>query len=71
MLANLGFTRVEHFITYVRWSAVEQLVSKRGLRLPVAQHLMGIADVSNQRRQLDRVRRGSPFALGSLGGAIA
>ena len=67
----LGFARVEHFITYVRWSAFEQLVGNCGLRVPVAQHLTGIADRSNQRRQLDRLRRGSPSAVRALQGLIA
>lgn len=69
-LSELGFSRVEHFITYVRWSAFEQLVA-RGLRIPVAQHLTGIADRSNQRRQLDRLQRGSPSAIRALQGLLA
>ena len=65
-LKQLGFARVEHFITYVRWIAFEQLVAVHGLRPMVAQHLTGIADSSNQRRQVDRLRRGSPLALRRL-----
>jgi len=67
-LRELGFTRVEHFITYVRWSACEQLVSDCGMRMPVAQQLTGIADASNQRRQLDRLRRGSPSVVCGVAG---
>lgn len=68
---ELGFARVEHFITYVRWSGFEQLVSVYGMRGAVAQQLTGIADPSNQRRQLDRLRRGSPSAVRTVPGLIA
>lgn len=65
-LGAMGFSRVEHFITYVRWVAFEQLVAVHRLRLPLAHRLAGITDPSNLRRQLERARRGSARALESL-----
>lgn len=67
-LKELGFGRVEHFITYVRWVAFEQLVAVHRLRVPLAQRLAGIKDPSNLRRQLERARRGSAQALKRLKG---
>lgn len=62
MLEPLGFTRVEHFITYVRCVACKQLIAQRSMSRRVAEHLTGIVDRSNLRRQLDRARHGSPRA---------
>jgi hypothetical protein len=65
-LAGLGFERVEHFMTYVRWVAFEQITSAHRLRPPHAGRLAGITDLSNLRRQLNRARRGSAKALRRL-----
>ena len=65
-LHALGFQRVEHFMTYVRWVAFEQIVATHRLRAPLASRLAGITDLSNLRRQLDRARRGSARALRRL-----
>ena len=66
MLANLGFERVEHFMTYVRWVAFEQIMAVHRLRAPLASRLAGITDLSNLRRQMSRARRGSARALRRL-----
>jgi hypothetical protein len=65
-LSGLGFQRVEHFMTYVRWVAFEQIMAAHRLRAPLASRLAGITDLSNLRRQLDRARRGSARALRRL-----
>jgi hypothetical protein len=65
-LAGLGFQRVEHFMTYVRWVAFEQIMAAHRLRAPLASRLAGITDLSNLRRQLNRARRGSARALRRL-----
>ena len=65
-LRVLGFARVEHFMTYVRWVAFEQIMAAHRLRAPLASRLAGITDLSNLRRQLDRARRGSAGALRRL-----
>jgi RND family efflux transporter MFP subunit len=65
-LEALGFDRVEHFITYVRWVVFEQLVGVHRLRVPLARRLAGIGDPSNLRRQMERARRGSARALRRL-----
>lgn len=65
-LAELGFERVEHFMTYVRWVAFEQIMAVHRLRAPLASRLAGITDLSNLRRQLGRARRGSARALKRL-----
>jgi hypothetical protein len=65
-LTALGFARVEHFITYVRWVAFEQILAVHRLRAPLASRLAGVTDLSNLRRQLDRARRGSSRALRRL-----
>jgi len=65
-LAEIGFERVEHFMTYVRWVAFEQIMAAHRLRAPLASRLAGITDLSNLRRQLDRARRGSAKALRRL-----
>ena len=65
-LLELGFHRVEHFMTYVRWVAFEQIMAAHRLRAPLASRLAGITDLSNLRRQLDRARRGSARALRRL-----
>jgi hypothetical protein len=65
-LQALGFDRVEHFMTYVRWVAFEQIQAAHRLRAPLASRLAGITDLSNLRRQLDRARRGSARALRRL-----
>jgi len=65
-LSGLGFERVEHFMTYVRWVAFEQIMAAHRLRAPLASRLAGITDLSNLRRQLDRARRGSARALRRL-----
>jgi hypothetical protein len=65
-LAGLGFERVEHFMTYVRWVAFEQITSAHRLRPSHAGRLAGITDLSNLRRQLNRARRGSAKALRRL-----
>jgi hypothetical protein len=65
-LSALGFERVEHFMTYVRWVAFEQIMAAHRLRAPLASRLAGITDLSNLRRQLDRARRGSARALRRL-----
>ncbi|MDP3911348.1 MAG: efflux RND transporter periplasmic adaptor subunit [Gemmatimonadales bacterium] len=70
-LHPLGFSRVEHFITFVRWVAFEQLVAVRRLSVSRAKRLAGIADSSNLRRQLARVRTGSPLAARRLQAHIA
>lgn len=62
-IASLDFKRVEHFITYVRWVAREQLVVVKRIQPAIAEHLTGIADRSNLRRQVARLRAGSPHAL--------
>jgi membrane fusion protein, multidrug efflux system len=62
-LSPLGFRRVEHFITMVRYIAFEQLTSKRRVPIGVARRLTGIIDPSNLRRQLARARRGSRGVL--------
>lgn len=58
----LGFTRIEHFIIYVRAIAYEQLVA-RGLSSRDARRLSGFSDPSNMRRHLRRAMRRSPDAL--------
>jgi len=65
-LAQLGFERVEHFMTYVRWVAFEQIMAVHRLRAPLASRLAGITDLSNLRRQMSRARRGSARALRRL-----
>ncbi|MDP3938066.1 MAG: hypothetical protein Q8R92_08005 [Deltaproteobacteria bacterium] len=65
-LEALGFGRVEHFITYVRWVVFEQLVRVHRLRVPLARRLAGIGDPSNLRRQMERAQRGSARALRRL-----
>ena len=65
-LSRLGFDRVEHFMTYVRWVAFEQIMAVHRLRAPLASRLAGITDLSNLRRQLNRARRGSARALRRL-----
>ncbi len=65
-LAVLGFERVEHFMTYVRWVAFEQIMAVHRLRAPLASRLAGITDLSNLRRQMSRARRGSARALRRL-----
>jgi hypothetical protein len=65
-LSEIGFERVEHFMTYVRWVAFEQIMAVHRLRAPLASRLAGITDLSNLRRQLDRARRGSARALRRL-----
>jgi hypothetical protein len=65
-LAVLGFERVEHFMTYVRWVAFEQIMAVHGLKAPLASRLAGITDLSNLRRQMSRARRGSARALRRL-----
>jgi len=65
-LAQLGFERVEHFMTYVRWVAFEQIMAVHRLRAPLAGRLAGITDLSNLRRQMSRARRGSARALRRL-----
>jgi hypothetical protein len=66
LLAEIGFERVEHFMTYVRWVAFEQIMAVHRLRAPLASRLAGITDLSNLRRQLSRARRGSARALRRL-----
>ena len=65
-LKPLGFSRVEHFITYVRWVVFEQLIGVHRLRVPLARRLAGIGDPSNLRRQMQRAQRGSARALRRL-----
>jgi len=65
-LVGLGFERVEHFMTYVRWVAFEQVMAAHRLRAPLASRLAGITDLSNLRRQMSRARRGSARALRRL-----
>ena len=65
-LTELGFERVEHFMTYVRWVAFEQIMAVHRLRAPLAGRLAGITDLSNLRRQMSRARRGSARALRRL-----
>ena len=65
-LAALGFERVEHFMTYVRWVAFEQIMVVHRLKAPLASRLAGITDLSNLRRQMSRARRGSARALRRL-----
>ena len=65
-LVDLGFVRVEHFMTYVRWVAFEQIMAVHRLRAPLASRLAGITDLSNLRRQMSRARRGSARALRRL-----
>ena len=65
-LAALGFERVEHFMTYVRWVAFEQIMAVHRLKAPLASRLAGITDLSNLRRQMSRARRGSARALRRL-----
>ena len=65
-LVGLGFERVEHFMTYVRWVAFEQIMAVHRLRAPLASRLAGITDLSNMRRQMSRARRGSARALRRL-----
>jgi len=62
---NLGFTRVEHFIVYVRAIAYEQLVA-RGLSARDARRISGFSDPSNMRRHLRRALRRSPDVLNRL-----
>lgn len=59
---QLGFTRVEHFITCVRMITLEQLVVEERLPLDLARRQVGIDDPSNMRRQLDRARHRSSEA---------
>jgi len=66
LLTEIGFERVEHFMTYVRWVAFEQIMAVHRLRAPLASRLAGITDLSNLRRQLSRARRGSARALRRL-----
>ena len=66
LLAEIGFERVEHFMTYVRWVAFEQIMAAHRLRAPLASRLAGITDLSNLRRQMGRARRGSARALRRL-----
>jgi hypothetical protein len=65
-LVDLGFERVEHLMTYVRWVAFEQIMAVHRLRAPLASRLAGITDLSNMRRQMSRARRGSARALRRL-----
>jgi len=58
----IGFTRVEHFILYVRAIAYEQLIA-RGLHARDARRLSGFTDPSNMRRHVRRALRRSPHAL--------
>jgi RND family efflux transporter MFP subunit len=67
ILEPLGFGRVEHFITFIRWVATEQLIVMRHLSREMAEHFSGITDRSNLRRQLKRAQQGSPRALAGLG----
>lgn len=60
---SLGFRRVEHFMTAVRLIAVEQLVTRQRIPLPVARRLVGLADASNLLKQVRRAQAGSPGAI--------
>ena len=71
-IGTLGFGRVEHFITYVRFVALEEIAARRQLPIAAARRLVGIMDPSNLRRQLRRVRSGlraDLHALSALSGA--
>jgi AraC-like DNA-binding protein len=57
---TLGFRRAEHFIVAVRLVAAEDLMARDRMRPCAARHLVGIADLSNFRRQLRRAQHGSP-----------
>jgi len=59
-VAQVGFLRVEHFLTCVRHVALEQLAAHLHLPLPAARRIVGIADRANARRQLRRARRSTP-----------
>jgi hypothetical protein len=62
-VAQLGFTRVEHFIVCVRVVAYEQIVTRLGLSRSVARRLVGITDASNHRRELARAQQRSTIAI--------
>ncbi len=62
-IAELGFTRAEHFIIAVRTIACEQLLHQRGVPLQVARRLTGIGEPSNHRKQLARAMDHSPQAM--------
>jgi hypothetical protein len=68
---NLGFTRVEHFMTAVRIVALELLVRERQSPLPLARRLVGISSPTNARRQLQRARRRSARAFRKLQWLVA
>ena len=56
-LSRTPFRRVEHFLTFVRQVAYEQLVAGRHLPRCLAMQLTGISDRSNFRRQLTQAIR--------------
>jgi len=68
---TLGFTRVEHFMTAVRFVALELLVRDHRITLPVARRSVGIASPTNARRQLQRARRRSVRAFRQLRWLVA
>lgn len=63
---ELGFTRVEHFVTFVRLSLLLVLANRRGVPPTDARSQVGIADLSNFRRQLRRASSGSPEPFRAL-----
>jgi hypothetical protein len=68
---TLGFQRAEHFIVAVRMVAAEELMARDRLQPYAARRLVGIADLSNFRRQLRRAQHGSPAACGTLASPVA
>lgn len=63
---QLGFHRVEHFMTAVRLIAMDQLVVRHRLPERVARRLVGLADASNVMKQVRHAQTGSPEAFRTL-----
>jgi hypothetical protein len=63
---GVGFQRIEHLIISVRMVALEVLIRDRRLPLPVAKGHVGISNVTNARRQIQRARHGSVRAFRKL-----
>jgi len=64
--AQLGFTRVEHFIICVRLLAYSELVATERFPIRTARALAGFGDPSNMRRHARRAARHSSMIKRAL-----
>jgi len=64
--ADVGFTRVEHFIICVRVLAYSELVASERLPIRIARELVGFNDPSNMRRHAHRAALRSPMVERAL-----